>query len=83
MTTILKSERRGIIEQIKEELREEIKEELTNQEEEKNKKQRRELWARAWVETASASDCKEPEVATRWADKALEAFDERVSKGTL
>jgi hypothetical protein len=42
-----------------------------------HKEQRINLWANAWVHTASASDCKSFNTATKWADEALKAFDER------
>jgi hypothetical protein len=42
-----------------------------------HKEQRKNLWANAWVHTASASDCKSYNTATKWADEALKAFDER------
>jgi len=45
-----------------------------------HQEQRKQLWANAWVHTASASDCKSPSTATSWADKALAAFDERFPK---
>ena len=32
---------------------------------------------RAWCSVAGAFNCQKPEDATRWADKALAAFDER------
>lgn len=40
-------------------------------------KQRRQCWIDAWCATASAWNCKDPESATRWADKALKEFDNR------
>lgn len=39
--------------------------------------QRKNLWSNAWVHTASASDCKSYQTASKWADEALKAFDER------
>lgn len=42
-----------------------------------HKEQRKNLWANAWVHTASASDCKNCNTATQWADEALKAFDDR------
>lgn len=45
-----------------------------------HQEQRKQLWANAWVHTASASDCKSPATATSWADKALAAFDDRFPK---
>lgn len=38
------------------------------------------LWAQAWVGVANAINCTKPEAATRWADAALAAFDERFKK---
>jgi hypothetical protein len=38
---------------------------------------REEVWMRAWCAVSSAFNCKTAEAATRWADKALEAFDAR------
>jgi hypothetical protein len=38
---------------------------------------RKKLWIKAWVATANAIDCKDHETATRYADAALKAFDER------
>lgn len=40
-------------------------------------KQRRECWLKAWAATASAISCPKYETATKWADEALKAFDER------
>lgn len=48
------------------------KDELTSHNE-----QRKSLWSSAWIQTANASDCKSTDTATRWADAALKAFDER------
>ncbi len=42
--------------------------------------QRKQLWIKAWCATANANDCKEPNTATRYADEALKAFDERFSQ---
>jgi hypothetical protein len=39
--------------------------------------ERRQVWANAWAMTANANDCKSTEVATRYADRCLEAFDLR------
>jgi hypothetical protein len=38
---------------------------------------RQQVWIQAWCAVANANDCKENEVATTWADKALKAFDAR------
>lgn len=38
---------------------------------------RKELWIRAWVGTASASNCTNKTAADKWADHALEQFDRR------
>lgn len=38
---------------------------------------RRQVWRDAWAATANANDCKSTDVATRYADAALEAFDRR------
>jgi hypothetical protein len=42
-----------------------------------HKKQRKELWVSAWINTANAANCSATETATKWADKALEEFDKR------
>lgn len=42
-----------------------------------HEEQRRQLWANAWVYTASAANCNTYRAATEWADEALKAFDER------
>ena len=44
--------------------------------------QRRHLWASVWASTANANDCKSPQVATTWANKALEDFDKKFDKMT-
>lgn len=36
---------------------------------------RRQLWIQAWSLTANANDCKSPETATSYANKALKEFD--------
>ena len=36
---------------------------------------RRQLWIQAWSLTANANDCKSPDTATSYANKALIAFD--------
>lgn len=41
---------------------------------------RKELWIKAWVGTACAVTCTNPEAATKWADKALADFDDRFPK---
>lgn len=38
---------------------------------------RKQFWIDAWLSVARAESTKEPEAATRWADKGLDAFDER------
>lgn len=38
---------------------------------------RRKVWSDAWSMTANANDCKATDTATRYADAALKAFDER------
>jgi hypothetical protein len=38
---------------------------------------REEVWMRAWCAVGGAFNCQKPEDATRWADRALEAFDAR------
>ena len=38
---------------------------------------RRQVWQNAWTATAGANDCKSTCTATKYADAALEAFDER------
>ena len=43
-------------------------------------KQRRECWLQAWASVAGSPFCKETKAATRWADEALKAFDERFKK---
>jgi len=43
-------------------------------------KQRRQCWIDAWCAVASAFNCKEPKDATKWADAALKAYDERFNK---
>lgn len=42
-----------------------------------HEQQRRAIWIQAWSAVASAWNSKEADVATKWADKALKAFDER------
>lgn len=41
---------------------------------------RKEIWINAWCSVANALNCRKPEDATRWADKALKDFDERFKK---
>ena len=38
---------------------------------------REEVWMRAWCAVSGAFNCTTAEAATRWADRALEAFDAR------
>jgi len=38
---------------------------------------RKHFWCNVWIATASANDCKKSDVATRWADAALQDFDKR------
>ena len=45
--------------------------------EERHEEMRKLCWIEAWSLTASAVTCRESDTATRWADKALAAFDER------
>ncbi len=40
-------------------------------------KTRQEVWVRAWVNVAAATNCRQSDVATTWADKCLTAYDER------
>lgn len=40
-------------------------------------KQRRECWIKAWAAAASCFNMDKTEKATKWADAALKAFDER------
>jgi len=40
-------------------------------------KQRRECWIKAWAAAASCWNMERSEKATKWADAALKAFDER------
>ena len=42
-----------------------------------HEKQRRECWTAAYAAVASAYNCPTHEVALKWADNALKAFDER------
>ena len=42
-----------------------------------HEKMRKQVWLDAWCACASAFNCSQAEVATKWADKALAAFDER------
>lgn len=44
---------------------------------------RKDLWIKAWCATANANDCKHTHTATRYADEALKAFDERFQKPTV
>ena len=43
----------------------------------KHLNKRKDLWIKAWCATANANDCKHTYTATRYADEALKAFDER------
>lgn len=38
---------------------------------------RSQVWLAAWVAVATANDCKQPKVATTWADHCLADFDRR------
>lgn len=38
---------------------------------------REEVWHRAWIALAAGFNVREHQVATRWADACLAAFDER------
>lgn len=42
-----------------------------------HEEQRKQLWIKAWCATANTNDCKYTSTATRYADEALKAFDER------
>lgn len=42
-----------------------------------HEEQRKYLWVNAWISTANSPDCKKSNIATKWADEALKAFDER------
>jgi hypothetical protein len=44
---------------------------------------RKDLWIKAWCATANANDCKHTSTATRYADEALKAFDDRFPKPTI
>lgn len=41
---------------------------------------RKKLWIEAWSSTANAVTCTTHDTATKWADSALEAFDQRFPK---
>jgi len=41
----------------------------------KTEKTDRELWVECWCAVASASDCKTPEKANNWADKAIKQLN--------
>lgn len=43
-------------------------------------KQRRQCWIDAYCAVASAWNSESSEVAVKWADKSLKAFDERFNK---
>ena len=43
----------------------------------KHQEARKKIWTNVCAEVAGAFNCKKVEVAIDWADKALEAFDER------
>ena len=43
----------------------------------KHLNKRKDLWIKAWCATANANDCKHTHTATKYADEALKAFDER------
>jgi len=57
-----------------------MKHELIAIEKDEHEAARKQLWISAWAGVASAFNCKEPESATKWADAALKAFDERFVK---
>ncbi len=42
--------------------------------------QRMKLWCEVWSATASAIDCKHPSSATKFADEAMKAFEQRFPK---
>jgi hypothetical protein len=41
---------------------------------------REQFWRDVWVSVASAINCCDPETATKWANKALEAYDELIKQ---
>ncbi|MDM1294277.1 hypothetical protein HX021_08195 [Sphingobacterium sp. N143] len=43
-------------------------------------KLRKELWAKAWIGTASSSNCTTTSTCNRFADEFLSEFDKRFSK---
>lgn len=43
-------------------------------------KERKDCWVKAWCSVASAFNCKEPKDATKWANEALKAFDEKFNQ---
>lgn len=54
---------------------------LTTQE--NHEELRKKLWVNAWVNVAAAATCTDPKAATRWADIALNDFDERFKKPNI
>lgn len=45
--------------------------------EQQHENRRQHVWSTAWAATASSWACKQPEVATSWADACLSDFDKR------
>jgi len=47
---------------------------------EEHEVKRKEIWIGAWIGVANAVNCRYSSSATKWADEALKAFDERFEK---
>lgn len=45
--------------------------------------QRESVWVQAWIAVANANDCKSPDIATKYADACLKAFDERFTNNRV
>lgn len=42
-----------------------------------HKEQRKQLWIDVWVNVAGSANCSTKTIPTKWADDALEQFDQR------